>query len=293
MPRHPARRAHPGPAVPVLPQRADRHRRAQRAERLHLRPRPARRAGGLTPHSASNPIQSPRPLPGGLSCPPTLARMARRATRGRLHPRGPLHPGGPRGPDASSPWSSAPCSCCPGSAVLTGGGILLWAHSLNRSDGFVVSPHDDFSSEGYALVSDRIDLSFGPAWLPVPETVGTARLEVTGTGAGRRVRGGRPGRRRTGVPRRRPADRRRRPGLRRTRDRQRPAARRRAVRTAHRPGLLDRGGQRSRHPGGHLGSGGRRLDVRGHERRRLAAGGRRGPDRCRASRRSAGSGGAR
>jgi hypothetical protein len=71
----------------------------------------------------------------------------------------------------------------PGLAGLGGGGILLWADLVDRTDGFVASPQEDFSSEGYALVSDRIDLDAGPDWLPVSSTVGTARLEVTGTGA--------------------------------------------------------------------------------------------------------------
>ena len=71
----------------------------------------------------------------------------------------------------------------PGLGGLAGGGILLWADWFDRSDGFVVSPHDDFSSAGYALVSDRIDLAAGPDWLPVSSSVGSARLEVTGTGA--------------------------------------------------------------------------------------------------------------
>ena len=56
---------------------------------------------------------------------------------------------------------------------------MLWADSLDRTDGFVVSPQEDFSSAGYALVSDRIDLA-GPDWLPVSTTLGAARLEVTG-----------------------------------------------------------------------------------------------------------------
>jgi hypothetical protein len=71
----------------------------------------------------------------------------------------------------------------PGLLVLGGGGTLLWAHYLDRSDGYVVSPQDSFSTWGYALVSDRIDLSAVPSWLPVPTTVGTARLEVTGAGS--------------------------------------------------------------------------------------------------------------
>ena len=73
----------------------------------------------------------------------------------------------------------------PGLGALGGGGILLWSHHVERSDGFVVSPHEGFSSVGHALVSDRIDLSAVPDWLPdaVPGSLGTARLEVTGTGA--------------------------------------------------------------------------------------------------------------
>jgi hypothetical protein len=71
----------------------------------------------------------------------------------------------------------------PGVGLLAGGGTVLWA-DWNRSDGFVVSPQDDFSSAGYALVSDRIDLSAGSDWLPVPSALGDARLEVTGAGPG-------------------------------------------------------------------------------------------------------------
>jgi hypothetical protein len=69
----------------------------------------------------------------------------------------------------------------PGVSALGGGGILLWAHYLERPDGYVVSPHEGFSSAGHALVSDRIDLSAVPDWLPVPDNLGTARLEVAGT----------------------------------------------------------------------------------------------------------------
>jgi hypothetical protein len=71
----------------------------------------------------------------------------------------------------------------PGLGLLGGGGVLLWADAFQRSDGVVVSPTDSFTSDGYALVSDRIDLAAGPAWLPVPQSLGSARLEVTGTGA--------------------------------------------------------------------------------------------------------------
>ena len=71
----------------------------------------------------------------------------------------------------------------PGLLVLAGGGSLLWAHYLDRSDGFVVSSRESFSTWGYALVSDRIDLSAVSGRLPVSTAVGTARLEVTGTRA--------------------------------------------------------------------------------------------------------------
>jgi hypothetical protein len=71
----------------------------------------------------------------------------------------------------------------PGVGVLGGAGSLLWAHHLHRSDGFVVSPEEGFGSVGHALVSDRIDVSAVPDWLPVSDNLGTARLEVTGTGA--------------------------------------------------------------------------------------------------------------
>jgi len=70
----------------------------------------------------------------------------------------------------------------PGLGLLGGGGIALWADWFHRSDGFVVSPQEGFTSEGYALVSDRIDPSATPEWLPVPDTLGTARLEVSGIG---------------------------------------------------------------------------------------------------------------
>jgi hypothetical protein len=71
----------------------------------------------------------------------------------------------------------------PGVLVLGAGGTALWVHQLDRSDGFIVSPKESFSSWGYALVSDRIDLSAVPEWLPVSATVGAAQLEVTGTGS--------------------------------------------------------------------------------------------------------------
>jgi hypothetical protein len=70
----------------------------------------------------------------------------------------------------------------PGLGGLAGGGILLGADALDRDDGFVVSPQEDFSSPGFALISDRIDLAAGPDWLPVASAVDAARLEVTSAG---------------------------------------------------------------------------------------------------------------
>jgi hypothetical protein len=67
----------------------------------------------------------------------------------------------------------------PGVALVAAGGLLLWAHGVNRSDGFVVSPEDRFTTSTHALVSDRIDLGTGADWLPVKTALGDARVEVT------------------------------------------------------------------------------------------------------------------
>jgi hypothetical protein len=72
----------------------------------------------------------------------------------------------------------------PGLALLAGGGALLWAdRSGNRSDGYLFSDRDTFSSQGFAISSERIDLSTGADWLPISSTFGSARIEVTGTGS--------------------------------------------------------------------------------------------------------------
>ena len=72
----------------------------------------------------------------------------------------------------------------PGLALLAGGGVLLWADLASRSDGYVFSETDDFSTEGYALVSERIDLATDADWLPVSAALGTVRADVTSTDAG-------------------------------------------------------------------------------------------------------------
>jgi len=71
----------------------------------------------------------------------------------------------------------------PGLALLGAGGALLWADWTNRSDGIVVSPEETFSTQGYALVSERIDLRTDADWVPVSAALGTARVDVTGPGS--------------------------------------------------------------------------------------------------------------
>jgi hypothetical protein len=67
------------------------------------------------------------------------------------------------------------------SVLLLGGGALLSANLAERSDGYLLSPEDSLAGPGYALVSERIDLSTGADWMPVSAALGTARIEVTGT----------------------------------------------------------------------------------------------------------------
>src|SRR4051794_40574026 len=69
-----------------------------------------------------------------------------------------------------------------GVALVAGGGLLLWAHGVDRSDGFVTSPEDRFTTSTHALVSERIDLTTGTDWLPVEAALGDARVQVTPRG---------------------------------------------------------------------------------------------------------------
>ena len=57
----------------------------------------------------------------------------------------------------------------------------------NRSDGYVFSETDGFSTDGYALSSERIDLATDADWLPLSAALGSARAEVT-SGSPRRRR---------------------------------------------------------------------------------------------------------
>jgi hypothetical protein len=72
----------------------------------------------------------------------------------------------------------------PGLGLLVGGGVLLWADLGGRTDGYVFSQTDDFSTEGYALSSERIDLATGADWVPLSAALGAARAEVTAADPG-------------------------------------------------------------------------------------------------------------
>jgi hypothetical protein len=67
----------------------------------------------------------------------------------------------------------------PALGLLLGGGVLLWVDLGNRTDGYVFSETDNFSTEGFALTSERIDLVTGVDWVPLSAALGTARAEVT------------------------------------------------------------------------------------------------------------------
>jgi hypothetical protein len=75
----------------------------------------------------------------------------------------------------------------PGLALLAGGGTLLWADLGNRTDGFVFSETEAFSTDGYALASERIDLATDADWLPLSAALGTARAEVTSADPGAEI----------------------------------------------------------------------------------------------------------
>jgi hypothetical protein len=71
----------------------------------------------------------------------------------------------------------------PAVGLTLGGGLLLWADGPGRNDdGYLYSSSDGFSTDGYAITSGSVDLATGADWLPVSAAVGTARLEVTGSG---------------------------------------------------------------------------------------------------------------
>lgn len=72
----------------------------------------------------------------------------------------------------------------PGLGLLVGGGVLIWADGPARNDdGYLYSASDDFATSGYAITSGSIDLATGADWLPVSSALGSARIQVTGTGS--------------------------------------------------------------------------------------------------------------
>jgi hypothetical protein len=71
----------------------------------------------------------------------------------------------------------------PALGLLLGGGVLLWADQSQRTrDGYLLSPTGNVSAPGYAVVSDRIDLSTSGDWVPVSAALGTARVQATANG---------------------------------------------------------------------------------------------------------------
>ena len=62
--------------------------------------------------------------------------------------------------------------------LLGGGGTLLWADQALRQDGYVTTGTVTYSTTGYALASEPVNLGWG--WL----LAGDVRLRVTATGAG-------------------------------------------------------------------------------------------------------------
>ena len=72
----------------------------------------------------------------------------------------------------------------PGLGLAAGGGVLLWADLGDRTDGFVFSSTDDFSTDGFALVSERIDLATGADWVPGPLVCATQKSWSPGAPAG-------------------------------------------------------------------------------------------------------------
>ena len=68
--------------------------------------------------------------------------------------------------------------------LLGGGATLMWADQALRQDGYVTTGTATYSTTGYALASERVDLGWG--WL-LTGLVGDVRLRVTAAGAGRPV----------------------------------------------------------------------------------------------------------
>lgn len=62
-------------------------------------------------------------------------------------------------------------------ALLAGGGALTWADTEQLHSGYLTSGTTAYTTNGYALASDRIDLHVGWGWLG--RLVGKVRIRVT------------------------------------------------------------------------------------------------------------------
>jgi hypothetical protein len=65
--------------------------------------------------------------------------------------------------------------------LLVGGGAVLWADRAERTDGYLSTNEETLTGPGYALVSERIELSTGADWIPISAALGTVRFTATGT----------------------------------------------------------------------------------------------------------------
>jgi hypothetical protein len=65
--------------------------------------------------------------------------------------------------------------------LLGGGGTLMWADQALRQDGYVTTGTATYSTTGYALASERVDLGWG--WL-LTGLIGDVRLRVSAIGPG-------------------------------------------------------------------------------------------------------------
>jgi len=125
----------------------------------------------------------------GASRGPAVPAVARRSAMAASPP--PAYPPPPRsqwGPGRIIALVIGVLLLFPGLGLLIGGGALLWADGSHRtSDGYVMSGTQTFTSSGFALTSDPLNISTGADWLPVSSGLGNVRIEVTGTGSGNDV----------------------------------------------------------------------------------------------------------
>jgi len=109
-------------------------------------------------------------------------------TAGAGAPRGPDDSAGPAPRQPGGGWTAGRViSVVIGSllamvslGLLGGGGTLMWADQALRQDGYVTTGTATYSTTGYALASERVELGWG--WLLTG--VGDVRLRVTAASAG-------------------------------------------------------------------------------------------------------------